>query len=511
MKNKYIQLCLSAVLVFSAVSCGKDYLTVDIKGKELTQNFYQTEEEIFQGLVAVYDVLGWNGTNGWTMLQGLLNAASDDCYAGGSDASDQPSWVAWDQFTLRPDLGPQEGLWNKNFAGIRRANLILEKLDEAPSSVSEPFKKRVAAEAKFLRAWFYFDLVRLFGNVPLYTRQVSVEDLNNIKQAKPAEIYAQIENDLRDAYNTFELPETVPPEEVGRITHGAVTALWGKVILFQNDESRMLEAADLFMEVINSGLYFLEPNYGDIFKRDHEWGPESIFEIQYSDNKPGDWGCCFASGPNANATEGNYNVQFYGMRDYVGPVYAPGWSFCPVTPDLVEFMQNDPRFEYTIIDGKKLKELSGASYTEGFQNTDYFIKKYAPIDANKANDGVIPLEWGDNERVIRLADVYLMAAEALVRGGGDEALARSYLNKVRVRVALQPYPGSFTGDALLDAIYKERRLELATEGHRFWDLVRTGRAAEVLENYQDGVHQWLPIPQIEIDLTQGQLVQNPGY
>lgn len=502
---------MPVVLILTTFSCGEDYLEVDIRGKVLTQNFYQTEDELFQGLVAVYDVLGWHGTNGWTMQQGLLNAASDDNYAGGSDASDQPSWVAWDEFTLRADLGPQEGLWNKNYAGIRRANLILEKLGEAPVDVPAAFISRATAEAKFLRAWFYFDLVRLFGNVPLYTAQVSVEDLKNIQQASPAEIYTQIENDLRDAHSTFELPETVAPAEIGRITKGAVSTLWGKVILFQNDDAKMSEAASLFEEVINSGLYSLEPNYGDLFLRQSEWGPESIFEIQHSDNKPGDWGCCFAAGPNANPTEGNYAVQFYGIRDYVGPSYAPGWGFCPVSTELVDFLQNDPRFEHSVIDGQQLQNQAGASYSVGYQNTDYFIKKYAPIADNQALDGVIPLEWADNERIMRLADVYLMAAEAIVRSGGDENTARQYLNKVRQRVSLQPFPGSVSGGALLEAIYNERRKELAFEGHRYWDLVRTGRASSVLTNFTDGVHEYLPIPQIEIDLTEGQLIQNPGY
>ncbi len=499
------------LLLLIPVSCGRDWLEVKPRGTRLETNFYQTEEELFQGLVAVYDVLQWGGTNGWTMMLGLLNAASDDCFAGGSDASDQPSWVAWDQFTLTPTLGPQEGLWIRGFAGVYRANLILQKIDEAPADIPESSKNRFRAEAKFLRAWFYFDLVRLFGNVPLITKPLGGDEFFNQTQAKPAEIYAQIEQDLRDAINTFELPETVSPDELGRVTKGAAKALLGKVILYQNDESRMLEAADWFEQVINSGLYHLMPNFADIWKESGEWGPESVFEIQHSDNRPGDWGCCFATGPVNSSTEGNYNVQFFGMRDYQGPIYAPGWSFCPVTPDLVDAMKNDPRFVHTIIDGQALKD-QGATYTEGYQNTDYFIRKYAPLQENQATDGVVALEWNNNERAIRFADVLLMAAEAIVRGGGDEAKARQYLNQVRARVGLQPVTSS--GQDLLEAIYRERRLELATEGHRFFDLVRTGRAAEVLGpyGYVEGKHQWLPIPQREIDLADpGTLVQNPGY
>ncbi len=504
--SKYY-LLLAALLL--ATSCGKDFLELEPKGTSLETNFYKTEAEIFQGLVATYDVLGWEGTDGWNMQLGLLNAASDDCYAGGSDASDQPNWVAWDNFSLNPLLGPQMGLWRKYYSGIYRANLILQKIEEAPS-LSPVFKARTIAELKFLRGSFYFDLVRLFGNVPIFTSTISPDDISSVKQASPAEVFAQIEQDLTDAKNTPELPETVPPAELGRITHGAAAALLGKVILFQNDNGRMLEAAAHFEEVINSSNYFLETNFGDIFKQENEFGPESVFEIQYASNRPGDYGCCFNSGPVNNATEGNYNIQFFGMRDYSGPLYAPGWSFCPVSTELEAFMKNDPRYQHTIIDGKALKQ-GGASYTTGFQNTDFFIKKYAPIAANQATDGETALAWGQNILVIRYADVLLMAAEAIVRGGGSEGTARPYLNEVRARVALPAYDGSITGQALLTAIYKERRLELATEGQRFWDLVRTGGASEALPGFVVGVSEYLPIPQQEIELSQGALVQNFGY
>ena len=489
--------------------CKKDFLELEPRGIQLESNFYKTEEELFQGLVATYDVLGWQGTDGWTMTLGLLNAASDDCLAGGSDASDQPGWVAWDNFSLNPLLGPQGGLWRKYYAGIYRANLLLQKIEEV-QGLDPGIKGRVIAEARALRAFFYFDLVRLFGNVPLFTEPIAADDIFTVRQASPEEVYDQIEQDLQAAKGSSDLPETVLPAELGRLTKGAVTALLGKVILFQSNEARMPEAAALFEEVINSGNYFLMPDYADIFKRENEWGPESVFEIQFADNRPGDYGCCFLSGPVNNATEGNYNVQFFGMRDYSGPVYAAGWSFCPVSPELVAFMQGDPRFQHTIIDGKALKQ-AGASYTSGYQNTDYFIKKYAPIAENAATDGVIALEWADNIREIRFADVLLMAAEALVRGNGDQQKARQYLNAVRTRVGLQPFAGNLSGEALLNGIYRERRLELATEGQRFWDLIRTGQAEAFLPGFQAGTHEVLPIPQLEIELSKGALKQNPGY
>ncbi len=497
--NKFI---LLLAVVFILTSCGKEFLELQPRGTKLESGFYQTEEELFEALVATYDVLQWGGTNGWTMKLGLLNAASDDCYAGGSDASDQPNWVAYDNFSLDPFIGPQLGLWQKGYTGVYRANLVLEKIEELEGASAE-FKARTIAEAKFLRAFFYFDLVRFFGNAPLITTVLGADEIYTQTQATPAEIYAQIEQDLNDARNTFELPETLASDELGRVTKGAATALLGKVILYQNDNSRMAEAGGIFDEVINSGLYALEANYADIFSPGNEHGIESIFEINYSGNQRGGWDNF------ANGTEGNYDVQFFGMRDYVGPLYATGWSFCPVQEQLVTVMANDPRFEHTIIDAQELVG-QGASYSPAFQNTGYFIKKYAPLEGEKALDGEPSLNWGYNVREIRYADVLLMAAEAYSRAGNDGP-ARTYLNQVRARVSLPPVPTG--GSALLDFIYKERRLELATEGHRFFDLVRTGQAAAVLgpQGFTANKNEVLPIPQTEIDITQGNLIQNTGY
>lgn len=502
-KRIYIPLLLAGFTLLVG-SCTKNFLELTPKGTALENNYYQNEEELMQGLVAIYDVLQWGGSNNnWSMKTGLLNAASDDCYAGGSNASDQPQWVAYDNFSMDAFIGPQYGLWKKNYAGVYRANLLLEKI-EGVEDLDETFKNRAIAEAKFLRAYFYFDLVTFFKNVPLITGSIGADAIYEQSQADPADVYALVEQDLKDAIGTFELPESVSGAELGRITKGAARALLGKVILFQNNDSRMSEAAGYFEDVISSGQFDLEPAYGDIFTKSHEFGIESVFEISYSASQRGGWESF------VNATEGNYDVQFFGIRDYVGPDFAAGYGFCPVTESLADFMKNDPRFVHTIIDGNALKS-QGASYSEGYQNTNYFIRKYAPIAAEKAPDGEPALNWSNNVREIRFADVLLMAAECIVRGGGSVSTAQGYLNRVRSRVGLPNVTA--TGAALLDAIYNERRLELATEGHRFLDLVRTGKASEVLGSvgFQAGKHEILPIPQLEIDITDGNLKQNPGY
>lgn len=496
MKNKLI-------IIFSVIlltSCSESFLEVTPVGRVLESNFYQNQEQAFEALVAVYDVLQWNDQGGFTMFRPLLDAASDDCFAGGSDASDQPSWVAWDAFNLNPDLGPQWGFWNKNYRGIYRANLFLEKIDGVEGATAQ-FKSRTTAEVRFLRAKFYFDLVRLFGRVPLITNTLGSDEYYTVNQTDGSEIFPFIEAELNAAI--ADLPETVGGNELGRVTKGAAQGLLGRVILFQNDNGKMGTAATVLEDIINAGNYSLEPNYGDIFLTSNEHGVESVFEISYSDNSNAGWGG-FGSG----SGEGNVGIQFVGMRDYSGPTFATGWGFCPVTPNLVAAMNGDPRFEHTIIDAANLQ---GASYTPGYQETGYFVRKYAPLQANTASDGEIPLNWANNVREIRYADVLLMAAEALVRSGGDEARARGYVNQVRARVGLPALTSS--GSALLEDIYTERRLELACEGQRFFDLIRTGKAATALatDGFVAGKSEVLPIPRSEIDLSQGALTQNNGY
>jgi starch-binding outer membrane protein, SusD/RagB family len=506
MKNLKYTTGVLVAFFMAMTSCSKDIIDLSPRGTVLESNFYKTEAELFQGLVAAYDPLGFS--TGFTMKTGLLNAASDDTHAGGSDASDQPNWVAYDKFTMSPNLGPSSGLWSKNFIGIYRANLVLEKSEGAVEGLTPDKKARYVAEAKFLRAYYYFDLVRWFGNAPLVTATPSADAIYKQVQATPAAIFAQIEKDLKEAIAATQLPESLPAEELGRITKGAAKAMLGKVILFQNNNARMGEAATVFEDIINSNAYALEKVYGDIFKPDNKFGKESIFEIYCSGNRKGDWGTGL-NGNGIDGNEGNKDVQFFGMRDFVGTIYATGWSFCPVSLDLVNVMQNDPRFGASVIDGKALK-AAGASYTAGYQNTDYFIKKYAPLAAFKATSGEPALNWGYNIKEIRLADVLLMAAECFNRSGND-GKAQTYLNRVRTRVALPAK--STAGATLLQDIYDERRLELALEGHRFWDLVRTGKAATVLggQGFKAGKHELLPIPQSEIDIMQGNFKQNAGY
>lgn len=484
-------------------SCNKDFLELEPRGSDLEDNFYKNEEQVYQGLVSVYDVMQWGTSGGYTMKMPLLTVASDEAHAGGSDASDQPGWVAYDNFTMTSFVGPQGGLWSKNYTGVYRANLLLSKIANS-TSLGTGFRARVTAETKALRAYFYFDLIRWFGHIPLITAAIPTAELYSQQQAEPSAVWEQIEKDLEEAIP--DLPLTIPVTENGRITRSGAKALLGKVILFQNENGRMAEAAALFHDVNTAPNYQLLADYGDIFRPDNRFSAESIWEIPHSNAAAwGDWGWI-------NGGEGNVAPQFIGMDGYTGTTYSAGWGFAPISLDLVTAMQGDPRFDYTIIDGAALR-AGGASYNPRYQNTDYFIKKYAPQQSFRSPVGTAELNWPYNEVEIRLADTYLMEAECLLRSGGDVTRAGDLLNGktgfvgVRSRVGLPPVA------VTLENVYKERRLELATEGHRFFDLVRTGQASAVLGplGFQSGKHEILPIPQSEIDITQGNLKQNPNY
>jgi hypothetical protein len=314
-------------------------------------------------------------------------------------------------------------------------------------------------------------------------------------------VYAQIESDFNAAIP--DLPAApLPAAEGGRATKGAAIAFLAKTIMWEagaDNNSRMGEAAALLEKVNTSPAYSLQPNFPDIFSPDNKFNSESIFEITHTASQNAGWG-------NWPSFDGNLYVQMVGPRSYSGPIYwSGGWSFNPVSPVLVAAMKNDPRYPYTIANIDSLTKATGGSYVQGYDNTGYFIQKYAPLARYVSKTGQQELNFPNDYIEIRLADTYLLEAEALVRGGGDQGKAAYYLNAVRARVGLPPEA------ATLDNIYHERRMELATEGHRWFDLVRTGRAATVLayKGFKAGVNEVLPIPLADLNNTK--LKQNNGY
>jgi hypothetical protein len=506
MKNKpIICLIILAAGLQTLSACKKNFLEVDLKATQAETNYYKNADEVFNGLVAAYDPIGWEGEAAGGGYAGFfcLNAASDECYGGGGSSSDVPYLNTMNSYGIDAANGPQLGFWQKDFTGVFRVNTLLSKLDNDIPDLQDAVKKRYTAEAKFLRAYYYFELVRLFANVPLFTTPLSQDEVYKVKQATPEEVYAQIEKDLTDAIAEPDLPDKVPAAtEGGRITKGAAHALLGKVYLFQK---KWKEAARQFQEVngepggTSKYGYHLLPNFADIFRPDNEFSSESILEITHTSIAASGWG-------NTSKVEGLIASTMFGPRSYNGPLYYSGWGGCPITPKLYNAIHDDPRFGATINDVDSLVQAGLATYVPGYQNTGHFPRKYAPLqEFANTGAGAKTLNYPQNYIEIRLADTYLMEAEALVQGGGDLVRAAALLNAVRARVGLNPV------SATLDNIYHERFLELATEGHRWYTLVRTGRATEVLGplGFVSGKNELLPIPLQELSNTQ--LKQNPGY
>lgn len=506
----YVAVLLTGFQLISACD-EREFLEIPPKGRSLEENYYRNQEEAFNGLVAAYDPVGW--VDGLVTKVGAANSASDDHFAGGGHATDMNEFQVWDQFTLDPAVGPQENLWRKGYQGIFRANVLLSKLPAV--EMDEALKARYAAEAKFLRAFYYFDLIRLFERIPLITEPLATEEVNSVEQVDRELVFAQIEKDLLEAIP--DLPATLSvATDAGRATEGAARALWGKVFLQQE---KCKEAAEQLSQVngepggTSQFGYKLLDNFEDLWRSDNKFNSESIFEVSHTNTSNGGWGCI-------GCTEGNVLSVMVGPRGYgiteagegIAPALVSGWSFNPITQSLVNAFINsdgsyDPRYKATVINVDSLSELELVTYTPGYDNTGYFVKKFAGKSADQSTGGGNwELNFPQNSYEIRLADTYLMEAEALVRCGTNPTRALALLNAVRARAGAKPLT-----EATLDNIMHERRLELAAEGHRWFDLVRTGRAAAALKDrgYVEGKHDKLPIPLLELDNTM--LQQDPAY
>lgn len=500
--NQYITVLAVTVAAVLLQACSDSFLELKPRGTDLEDNYYRNRQEAYNGLVAIYDVVGFQSATYITKLL-ATSAASDDHYAGGGGSSDLPNLQAWSNYTLNPALGPQEDLWRRNFMGINRANILLEKLPDVPMGDSE--KLRFAAEAKFLRAYFYFDLIRYFRNIPLILLPLVGDEIYQVVQAPPAEVYAAMEVDLLEAIPDLPIQLNLA-DEAARASQGTALALLGKVYLQQE---KFTEAAQQLAEVngqpgeTSQYGYRLLDNYGDLFDVENKFNSESIFEISHTNTSIGDWECI-------ECTEGNVLNIMIGPRGYSpgtgAPDYVSGWGFLPLTTDIVDLMEGDPRYVHTVVDMHQLEASGMASYTPGHMDTGYFLEKYAGRESNRwTGAGTYELNFPQNVYDIRLADTYLLEAEALIRSGGNTTRADALLNAVRTRVGLDPVT------ATLDNVKRERRLELAGEGHRWFDLVRWGDAAGALRDrgFTAGRHEVLPIPLLELDNTL--LEQNSEY
>lgn len=479
-----------ALLAFTFNACSDDF--VDVEPNVVTsENFFNSEQDYQNALIGAYDLLQSTYIN---VMLGEI--ASDNTLAGGESATDVPGIQQIDDMIHTPVNSNLRDIWRWMWAGVNRANYIMEFQDKTDFTG----KNEVLAQTRFLRAYYYFELVKWFGDVPLVVdRRIQFGDQFSLDRTPKAEVYAQIEADL--IYAADNLPSV--QAEAGRITKGAAQALLGKAYLYQE---KFVEAAQVLEDLIATGPYDLVTDYASIWEEAGENNIESVFEVQYTDTEGAGFGCLQCS-------EGNVAVGFNGIRNYDGPDFSSGFSFnVPVAAAYNAFDVDDLRRDVAILDINAWAAQTGATFGTGFEHTGYFNRKYIPRVRNNGAQPDLNLTNPNNYRSIRFADVLLMAAEALNRGGISDTRAQDYLNRVRRRAfGDMLHDITSTGSALTDAIYDERRLELVGEGHRFFDLVRTGRAAQAINGFVAGKNELFPIPQIEIELAGNRWAQNPGY
>jgi len=519
MKIKILIFISFSAFVLFAVSCKKSFLDVPAQG-QIDEAAVLKDPDAAKNLVTgVYNSLylgGFGPTTVGFLYYMTVDVASDDADKGSTPGDFGPAKEI-DEFTATPNNFIFDNLWKGYFAGINQANKALDILNKA--TFDSASVRRLKGEVSYLRGLYYFNLVRLFGGVPKITTIPGVADFNSdflVTRASKAEIYALIISDLQFAADN--LPKKGDANtQVGRANKAAAEGLLAKVYMYQQNWQKVF---DLTSDVINSGQYSLVKNkvdtlsdYNVIFREKPSGGvggnnnSESIFEVQTGINVGENAVSPLYSngqGPRAGGKRGWDDLGF-GLND--------------PTADLASaYEPNDTRKLGTIIFINPTSlGIGGTTLWDGFyipsqdsvENPRYNYKGYASTKAESpqlsGNKDFKP----KNIRIMRYAEILLMNAEAAVKLGNMGA-ALSSLNKVRNRAGLK----SLTA-VTIDDVWKERRVELAMEQDRFFDLVRQGRAGAVLrahgKAFVDGKHEIFPIPQAEIDLSNKKLTQNPGY
>ncbi len=471
-------------------------------------DYLKTETDYRTMQVSVYTPLQW-----LNQIVPIGDLATDNSVSGGESASDVLDLQQIDDYIHTPVNGTLTNLWRFAYEGINRANYLTQFKAANPTGQAVNFagKDAMYGEIYFLRAYYYFSLTKMFGDVPLFTdKRLDISATGALGRTAQATVYAAIEKDLNDAIAVLPAIQT----QKGRVTKYAAQALLGKVYLYQRKYSA---SAAVLQNVINSNAFTLVSNFSSIFLKAGENGPESVFEIQYSSD-----GANSYAGADPSQGPGNYSVQQCGIRglNATSPLmpYADGWSTNLPTQNLAAaYAAGDQRKAGTCFDIEAYKAANpsfGITYQVApYKNTGLYNAKYLPRKGEtNTSGGAYQLNYKSNFRTIRYADVLLMAAEANNRAtAADDTKAQTYLNLVRRRAFGNTSNDiTSTGTTLYDAILNERRLELAMEGERFFDLVRTGKAATVLApKFIVGKHERFPIPNFEV--TVSGLTQNPGY
>jgi tetratricopeptide (TPR) repeat protein len=477
--KKLLIIYLASLLLM--ISCKKSFIELAPISTASVDAVYKTDKDFQDAVLGIYSVLRNQYQDFW--IFGDLRA-DDSWHALGNDAF----LVSVNTFSMNSSAPLIINSWRNYYSVVNRANLVLDRIANADPAVVKN-KDRHIAEARFLRAFAYFDLVRIWGDVPMTTSPLSINDGYKLGREKVAKIYSDvIIPDLLFAES--KLPAKYSGGDVGRVTKGAAMSILGRVYITIKDFAK---AEAKLQEVTGMG-YALLNNYNDLFdysKSEHH--SEYIFDIEYHEGGLG-IGSGFSNKflPKSAGSAGDI---FYGVKGGAGEQNTPTIEF------MNAFDPQDKRRDVTVARG--YNDNSGVF--RGFLQIATFTKKYlAPTAA--ANDSKV------NWKVIRYADVLLMYAEALNENGKTQQ-AIEYINMIRKRAGLAEYT-TLAKEEAREKIYNERRFELGMEGVRWFDLVRTGTVLSVMAPFNMKPHMTVfPIPLVEVQIINDPSVlpQNPGY
>lgn len=506
-KKMKIQYKIIAVLtlIISLAACNKDFLEVDPIGKVAVADFYQTDEDATKAIMASYDILQWMNARDWNSSYLVKTFPSDESNVGGGSSGDQPPYQELGVYTYGPTNATITAVWESNYFGIYRSNMVINNVPG-----SSDLQQQIIGEAKFLRAFYYFEIASMFGQGPIILNELAPSEYSQPFSNREA-IYAQVVKDLEEAIEVLPMKSEYSAADKFRASKGAAQTLLGKAYLYMENWSA---SAAAFENVINSNEYELQEDYSTLFLQESEFGVESILEASWVTDMGYDWGTFQWGG--ARPMENNITWQLTGPR---GDFFQPGetgliggWGFNYPKQALYDVFAEEGdtvRRAASILSLEDLRAQGGDWTDESAWGWDNCIRvKYGTrMDETSDADGAVPeLNYGTNLRLLRYADVLLMAAEANHMAGNDSK-AGEYLNQVRERAGL----GSYTGD-IMTAIKRERQMELCFEGVRFLDLIRWGDAGSVLgsSGFVSGKHDLYPIPSDEMR-NNSNAVQNSGY
>lgn len=496
MNNKHITSALIAAAAL-LTACDDSFFEVKDPNGEPLEEYYTTDAHLQEALTAAYDPLHWPDWDGtaYNALNVDAEILGDDFWVGGNSVGDNQHWHRL--FNFEGDgNNTLATLWTDFYSGIKRCNDVLRYVTFGGSTADKLLSYEM--QARLLRVYYYNILWHYYGNVPFYLENLSTP--YTAPQMTADEIYAALMPELEAIIASDALPMRWPASDAGRVSQAMAYMLYAEMALYQNDTQRYAKALEMMKEIIGSGQYDLMADFADIWTESGEWGVESIFEVNYNDdNARRDWGTPKAVGGTVLPTLCSPNTWPGGDGWDAG---SDGWGFLPMRVETFDmYDEADTRRDATCWD------VRGVEYNVRYQDTHIWLGKYRPYTDNcKDCPTSKNLNYNNNLRIYRYAETLLNAAELSLLTGSGSADALKWTNMVRQRAGL-PALASVSTDDVID----ERHLEFVGEGKRYFDLVRTGKAASTLvpDAYGYRTNSWTPSKK-HIPLAQSELDADPS-